>query len=325
MTKLKGNKMFKQVVTAVVLMVSTMAMANPKQITTTIGFTPGSGNELSFRGVAAIVEKNNPGVSFVVVNRPGAGEVVALNQFTALDPKKGDNIYIASHQGVFTAIENWYPEQMKFKPMDLEFVTTIAKSPLAVVANVNSPTNTPQQLLNRIKNGGDVNFGLGAAAHRLLFEYLMTATNASPDRVKHIMYQGPGNLAQDVAGGHVEFGILPTAVAYPLVKAGKLKYIALAGEQRLAQIPEVPLWQDHVKGMNIYAAWALVLPPGSTREQVEYYRALFVPAIRSAEAKRFFDDNLMFTVPAEQSPEGLRKYITELRKTWLPISKKITP
>lgn len=317
--------MFKRVLTAVLLIAATVASANPKVVTATIGYTPGSGNELSFRGVAAIVEKTHPDVTFMVLNKPGAGEVVALNYFTALDPKKGDNIFIVSHQGVFTTIENWYPEQMKFKPMDLEFVTTIAKSPLAVVANVNSPTNTPQQLINRIKNGGDVNIGLGAAAHRLVFEYLMTATNASPDRVKHIMYQGPGNLAQDVAGGHVEFGILPTAVAYPLVKAGKLKYIALAGEQRLAQIPDVPLWQDYIKGMNVYAAWAVVLPPGSTKEQVEYYRNLFVPAIRSPEAKKFFDENLMFAVPAEQSPEGLRKYITELRKTWLPISKKITP
>ena len=317
--------MFKRVLTAILLMATTLASANPKVVTATVGYAPGSGNELSFRGVAAIVEKNNPNVVFTVVNRPGAGEVVALNHFTALDPKKGDNIFIASHQGVFTTIENWYPDQMKFKPMDLEFVATIAKSPLAVVANVNSPTNTPQQLLNRIKNGGDVNFGLGASAHRLVFEYLMTATKASPDRIKWVMYQGPAQLAQDVAGGHVEFGILPTAVAYPLVKAGKLKYIALAGEQRLAQIPDVPLWSDYVKGMNIYAAWAIVLPPGSTREQVEYYRNLFVPAIRSPEAKRFFDDNLMFTVPAEQDPEGLRRYITELRKTWLPISKKITP
>lgn len=317
--------MFKRVLTAVLLLATATAMANPRVVTTTIGYTPGSGNELSFRGVAAIVERAHPEVTFTVLNKPGAGEVVALNYFTALDPKKGDNIFIVSHQGVFTTIENWYPEQMKFKPMDLEFVTTIAKSPLAVVANVNSPTNTPQQLINRIKNGGDVNFGLGAAAHRLVFEYLMTATKASPDRVKSIMYQGPANLAQDVAGGHVEFGILPTAVAYPLVKAGKLKYIALAGEQRLAQIPDVPLWQEYIKGMNVYAAWAIVLPPGSTREQVDYYKNLFVPAIRSPEAKRFFDENLMFTAPAEQTPEGLRNYITELRKTWLPISKKITP
>jgi len=317
--------MFKRVLAAVLLMATTTAFANPKVVTTTIGYAPGSGNELSFRGVAAIVEKNNPGVTFTVLNKPGAGEVVALNYFTALDPKKGDNIFIVSHQGVFTAIENWYPEQMKFKPMDLEFVTTIAKSPLAVVANVNSPTNTPQQLINRIKNGGDINFGLGAAAHRLVFEYLMTATNGDPKKVRWAMYQGPGQLAQDVAGGHVEFGILPTAVAYPLVKAGKLKYIALAGEQRLAQIPEVPLWQDYIKGMNVYAAWAIVLPPGSTREQVNHYKNLFVPAIRSPEAKQFFDNNLMFTVPAEHDPDGLRRYITELRKTWLPVSKKITP
>jgi tripartite-type tricarboxylate transporter receptor subunit TctC len=307
------------------LMVPALALSwqAPQQVTATVGYTPGSGNELSFRGVAAIVEKNNPGINFVVNNMPGAGEVIGLNWFTKL-PTDGANLFIASQQGVFTATEIWYPELAKFRPMDLEFVTTIAKSPLAIVASINSATNTPKELVERLKNTKQpVTFGLGAPAHKILFEYLMEKGGGNADQVKTVMYKGPGAIMQDIGGNHIEFGILPTAVAYPLVKAGKAKYIALAGEQKLTQLPNVPLWKDTIPGLNVYAAWMITMPPGTPRAQVDYYNRLFVPAIRSREAKEFFDANLMFTAPEEQTPEGAKAYITGLRQQWMPYIRKI--
>lgn len=299
------------------------AWTPPKTVTTTVGYAPGSGNEVSFRIASSILEKKDPSVSYIVQNKPGAGEVVALNWFTKL-PTDGSNLYIASQQGVFTATEIWFPNQATYKPMDLEFVTTIAKSPLCVVAHVSSKTNTPQELVKRLKNTKEpINFALGATAHKLVFEYLMDKTNGNKDLVKSALYKGPAQAVQDVAGNQTEFGILPTAIAYPLVKAGKVKYIALAGEQRLEQIPDVPLWKDTVPGLNVYAAWMIVLPPGSPREQVDYYNRVFVPAINSPEAKKLFDENLMFTVKSEQTPEGARKYIEGLRAQWQPYFRKI--
>lgn len=309
---------------AITLPTIALAFTPPKIVNVTVGYAPGSGNENSFRGVAALVEKANPNLSFVVTNKPGADEVVALNHFMKL-PGDGHNLYITSQQGVFTTIEQWYPEQIKFNPLDMELATTIAKSPLAVIANINSPTNTPQELLARLKNTDKpITFGLGAGAHKLVFEYLMDKGRGNDKQVKAIMYKGPMQAAQDVAGNQVEFGIMPTAVAYSLYKAGKIKYIALASEFKLAQLPDVPLWKDSgMPGLNIYGAWMIALPPGTSKEIVKYYQDLFVPVIRSAEAKQFFDANLMFPVPAEQSPEGARAFIMKIRETWIPYVKKM--
>lgn len=311
-----------------ILMVPALAHAwepsAQRPVVATVGFAPGSGNEVSFRIAASVVEKtNNLNYTFIVNNKPGAGESVGVNWFVQ-QPKNGSNLYIASQQGLFTATDIWYPGQLKINPMDMEFVTTIAKSPLAVVANVNSKTNTPEQLLERMKNTKEpMNFGLGALAHKLVFESLMEHTNGNKQLIQAALYKGPAQAVQDVAGNQVEFGILPTAIAYPLVKAGRVKYIALAGEQPLAQIPTVPLWKDHIPGLNVYAAWMIMLPPGTPREQVEYYNRLFVPAINSPEAKKLFDENLMFTVKSEQTPEGARAYMSQLIKKWTPYVKKI--
>ena len=325
-TLLMEKQMIKKLLLALVLVPAlAWCWEPPRQVTATVGYTPGSGNELSFRGVAAIVEKNNPGISFIVDNKPGAGEVIGLNWFTKL-PADGANLFIASQQGVFTATEIWYPELAKFRPMDLEFVTTIAKSPLAVVAHVSSPTNTPAQLLARMQNTRDpVNFALGAAAHQLVFEYLMDHVRGDRRLIQAALYKGPAQAVQDVAGNQVEFGILPTAIAYPLVKAGKVKYIALAGEQRLSQIPDVPLWKDTVPGLTVNAAWMIMLPPGSPREQIDYYNRIFVAAINAPEARKMFEENLMFTVKSEQTPEGARAYMSQLIRKWESYVKRIKP
>lgn len=312
---------------AIFLLAPTLALAwaPPKTVTATVGFAPGSGNEVSFRIVSSVVEKQNPAVNYVVQNKPGGGESVGVNWF-AQQPTNGSNLYIASQQGLFTATETWFPGLLKINPMDMEFVTTIAKSPLAVVAHVSSPTNTPEQLLQRMKNTKQpINFALGAPAHQLVFEYLMEHVKGDRQLIQTATYKGPAQAVQDVAGNQVEFGILPIAIAKPLIDAGKVKPIALAGDQRLAQIPNVPLWKDTVPGLVVNAAWMIMLPPGSPREQVEYYNRVFVPAINSPEAKKLFDDNLMFTVKAEQTPEGARAFMSGLIKKWEPYVKRIKP
>lgn len=318
--------MMKKIIAVAVLGVSVLAQAfeAPRTITATVGFGPGSGNENSFRAVAQLVEQQHPGVKFLVVNRPGADEVAALNWFTAQDNAPGNQIYITSHQGPFTTMEHWYRDQMTFDPMKLEFVATIAKSPLAIVATASSKTNTPAELVQRLQTTREpMTFGIGAGAHRLAFEYLMDQGRGNRDLVKSVMYRGPAQALNDVAGGHVEFAVVPTAVAYGMYQSGKVKYIGLAGEQRLEKIPKVPLMKDTVPGLNVYAAWSIVLPPGSSAEQVKFYQDLFVPAIRSQQAKKFFDDNLMFVAHSEHSPKGMRQHINELRQQWMPYVKKI--
>lgn len=318
------KRFFLAIFAAMFAVSSVMAFTPPKQVTVTVGYAPGSGNENSFRGVAAIVEKSNPGTNFIVQNKPGADEVIALNWFMK-QPGDGANLYITSQQGVFTTIEQWYAKEMQFKPLDMELVTTIAKSPLAVIANVNSKTNTPQELIERLRNTREpVTFGLGAGAHKLVFEYLMDKGRGNDRMVKSVMYRGPAQAVADVAGGQVEFGIMPTAVAYNMYKAGKIKYIALASEFKLAALPDVPLWKDSgMPGLNIYGAWMIALPPGTPKHIVKHYQDLFVPAIRSPEAKKFFDENLMFPVQAEQSPEGARAFIMKIREQWIPYVKNM--
>ena len=83
---------------------------------------------VSFRAVAAHIEKNNPNIRFLIQNKPGADEILGLNDFFT-KPADGTNLLVASY-AIMATSEIFFPEAMKHNVMDLSLVTTIAKSPL---------------------------------------------------------------------------------------------------------------------------------------------------------------------------------------------------
>jgi tripartite-type tricarboxylate transporter receptor subunit TctC len=141
--------------------------------------------------------------------------------------------------------------------------------------------------------------------------------------IKTIPYKGPAQAGQDVAGNHLEFGIIPVTVANVLVKSDKVKIIALTSEYKLEGLKDVPLMKDYVPGMNVYAAWGIVFPKGTPKEIIDWYVVQFRNAINSPFGKQFIKDNLMFAEPKEQDPKGFEASMMELRTKWIPIIKEV--
>lgn len=292
-----------------------------KPVEVVVGFAPGSGNEISFRGISAIVQKNNPGVDFLVINRPGADGVVAMNEFIS-KPSDGYHLYVPSHQGIWVTAEFFNAQAKRYTLDDFEYLVSLAKSPLAVIAAGNSDVSTVPEFLKKLKDTDKpVNVAAGSGAHKLAFNYMATKVKINQDLVKTIGYKGPAQAVTDVVGGHVEFGIVPIAVAAPLVKSGKIKLIGLCSEQPIAGFENAPLMNKWVPGMNVYAAWGIILPKGTPSVIREWYVTEFSKAIRSPEAKEFFAQNYMFTDPRELTPEGFKASMMKLREQWVPILK----
>lgn len=294
-----------------------------KPITAVIGFAPGSGNELSFRGFSSLIEKANPKINFIVENRPGGDGTIGMNHFIKL-PNDGHHISVPSHQGVWVTADFSNPENKKYTLDDFEYVLTLAKSPLAIIANSASTVNTPREFLDRVKNTDKpLNIAAGSGAHKLAYEYMMYNVKGNRSLVKTIPYKGPAQAAQDVAGGHVEFGIIPVAVANTLTQSGKIKIIALCSEYKIDAIKDVPLMKDLIPEMHVYAAWGIILPKNTNKEIIDWYVTNFTNVIRSNEGQRFLRENLMFAEPKEQTPQGFKASMMQLREKWVPIIKEV--
>jgi tripartite-type tricarboxylate transporter receptor subunit TctC len=318
--------MKKLLATILLATVSFMAQAwtPSKPITVVVPNGPGAGNEIAFRLLAKQVEAKT-GVNFVFDYKPGAFDTIAMNHFDTL-PADGHHVTIPSCQSTYVAADIWYAQTIKFNAMDFVPVTNIGKSPLAFYAKLASDVDTPEKLIAEVRAGKrPINFGVGGAAHKLAVEYFVAGVKPVKDSVETIMYKGPAQAMTDVLSGQVEFGVFPIAVGAPMVAAGKLKVIGIAGETVLPGLENFKLMNKYVPGLNVYACWNLILPKNTPQDVQDWYKAHFIPALNSKETREVYEKQFIFIDPTAQSAQGVRTDMQKLRDQWQPFVRKIKP
>jgi len=319
----------KKLLTVAMLLVSfsSFAWEPTKPITVLIGTTPGSGNETSFREMAKILSNKGDTTKFVVEHRPGADSSLAANVLYDSAPD-GYTVAVLSHMSLWVTNDIWESKIKKYNYNSFSEVLSTGKSPLVLIASPKSNINTPKEFERLIRNPDrNINFAIGGGAHRAGYEYLTAKTKADKTKVQYIMFNGPNPAMLSVAqyDGKIgtEFGMLPIAIAKPLIDAGRVKLIGVAGDNKLPQFPNTPLLDDIAPGLAIYGAWVMVLPPNTPKEIIEWYRKTFSPIIKSDEYKEWSYNNLVVTDDRELTPQGVSLYREKLRKSFYPLLKEL--
>lgn len=314
---------------SILLLVPALAWAwEPvKPVVVIVGNTPGAGNEIAFRALVAVVQKNNPKFVYVVENRPGADSAVANNHFMT-QPADGYTINLPSQMSSYVTNDIWEARVKKYQWDSFIDVLTMGKSPLVLVANTKSKINTPVEFIRLIATTTKpISVAVGGGAHRTAYEYLMMKAHGNADLIKPIKFNGPlpavTSVAQYDGRDGTEFGIMPIAVARPLIEAGKVKPIGFTGTHRMPQYPSVPLLNEWVPGINVYAAWSIELPKGTPPDVVAWYQKQFSDAVHSKEYRNWCDQNVVFYEESELTPAGLHRHMEELRATFLPVLRTI--
>jgi tripartite-type tricarboxylate transporter receptor subunit TctC len=300
---------------------------NPKQpITVLLPTTAGSGGEVTARLITSHIESKGK-ATFALLNKAGADGNIMLKQLLESAPD-GYTVGIPSCVSGFLFSEAHFSNLITRSPMDLTLVTNIGKSPMAFVASSKSNVNSIPELVKEVTSGREINFAVGGSAHYLAFEYFMQNVNGNKEKVIPIVFKGPvpavTSVAQYDGKTGTEFGVMPIAIANQLVATGKVKLIGVAGETKLAGIPkEVPLMKDSVAGLNVYGCWNVALPPNTPPEIAKWYEKNFIAALKTAEYKKFMEENYIFLDPKSVGPTGVRKDMVELQKQWLPYVKSL--
>lgn len=224
-----------------------------------IPFTPGGGTDILGRFLATRLSAEL-GQPVVVENVPGANGLVA-RQLVARQAADGYTLMLGSNSthaiAPVTAREPLADLLRDFAP-----VTIIAETTLALAVNPASPIRTLRQYLDasRTRPLSFGTFGQASSAH--LMGELLSLNGPAP--MLHVPYKGSAPAVADVMGGHIDSVFLTVAAVSAQVSSGKLRALAVTGQQRISAMPEVPTFAEAgVKGLED-AGWFALFAPGAT-------------------------------------------------------------
>ena len=223
-----------------------------------VTFVPGGGADIIGRYLAQALT-SALGQPVVVENKPGAGGLIGVEAGLAA-PADGYTFTLISSS--YTVNPSLY--KLKFDPMaDITPIVQVSQGPLLVVVNPRVPARSMQELASLGKSRpGQLNYassGQGSALHLGAALFADTAGFT----MNHVPYKGGGAALNDLIGGQVDLYFAATASALPLVKAGKLRALAVTSAQRIAALPEVPtVAESGYKGYNVTLWYGLIGPKG---------------------------------------------------------------
>lgn len=296
----------------------------PKNITVIAGNPPGAGNEIAFRKISSIVQQNNPNINFVFQFMPGADQVNAMNFFIT-QKNDGSVIALPSHMSTFVTNEIWQKNVKKFQYDSFTVVTSMGNSPLVLFAAKDSNVNTPQDFANLVATTTEpITVAIGGGAHRTTYEYIMHNAKGNKELVKHLNFNGPAQALDSVlkfrkGQDGTEFGIIPISVAQAMVDDRKIKAIGFTGNVSIEKYPTVPSLYSIAPGIDIFAGWSIMLPPGTPQEIQNWYNREFTKAMRSTEYREWCKQNLIFFDENDLDPKGFMQRMEKLRNTFIPF------
>lgn len=237
-----------------------------KALRIVVPFAAGGVGDLTARAVATGLAARL-GQPVVIDNRPGAGGVVAADAVARAEPD-GHTLFLMSNGTAVTA------SLFKALPYDTlaDFtpISTLGVFDIAVLVPADSPHRTLAQLLLHARaHPGQLNIGsINTGSTQHLAAELFKGSAAIDAQV--VPFNGTPALITALRGRQVDVGVEILGPALPQVRAGALRVLAVAGEQRSAALPDVPTAvESGVKGFMASSWNALAAPARTPRAVVD--------------------------------------------------------
>ena len=200
-----------------------------------VGFAAGGGNDIFARLVA---EKASQilGQSVIVENKPGAGGRIAP-EYVLQQPADGYTLFLGP-SGAMAIAAAIYTD-LKYSPTkDFVPLAMIANFPLILVIAADNPSRNVKEFVEWMKQHPDkANYGSSSPAFTIAAE-LLKLKSGMPGTM--IPYKGSNEMNFAVIQGQSAMAIADGPPTIPQVKAGKVKALAVTGNERSDELPDVP-------------------------------------------------------------------------------------
>ncbi len=288
-----------------------------KPIKLVVGFAPAGAADYVARAMSDQLGKAL-GQTVIVENKAGAGSSIAA-EFVAKAPADGYTLLIASPSSM--SVNPALSTKLGYSPRDLAPISKMTSSPLVIAASAKSNITSIKELIAQAKKApGTLNYassGNGSAPH---LGGALFAQVAGLD-MQHIPFRGGAPAIASVIAGDTQltFGTPPSVL--PMVKAGRLRGLAVSTRERSALFPELPAMRE--AGLPDYAIefwYGLFVPantpPAIVKKLFEATRtAMSQPSVKAALAREGTE------VALSNSPEAFATFLAEDSKFWTRLVK----
>jgi tripartite-type tricarboxylate transporter receptor subunit TctC len=280
-----------------------------------VGFPPGGGADTVVRILAPWLSERL-GQQVIIENRPGASTNIAA-QAVVNSPPDG---YTLLFYGASTLINTSIFQNLPFNVQrDIAPVCGLVAYPMVLIAHPSVPAKTVAELIAHAEaNPGKVtmaSFGTGSASHLAgeLFK-MMAGIN-----MVHVPFRGGAPMVTNLIGGQVQVGFDVMVTSLPLVRAGTLRALGVAGKNRFEMLPDVPSIAETLPDYEA-RTWAGIGVPSGTPPDIiarlsrEINAGLADPTIKARLAE-------VGTVPMIFTPAEFGAYIAAESEKWAKVVK----
>ena len=269
-----------------------------------VAYAAGGTGDLVGRMVAESLSQRL-GVPVVVENQGGAGGAIAARMVSRAAPD-GATILLAGN-AIFAILPHM--ANVGYDPVaDFTPIVNISESQRVLAVRNTLPVSTLAELVAYAKrNPGKLNYGSSGIGSTLQVMTEMFRREAGFDAV-HIPFRGSAPGVQAMLSGDVDFMIDTGVIQH--VQQGRLRGLAVVGDRRLPQLPDIPTLAEQGYPNVRTSGWqALMGPPGMPVEIVDLIASHVAAMLRDPA----FVERLtrVGVVPSYRSPAQLGEDLRE--------------
>jgi len=289
-----------------------------KPIRIIVPFTPGGSPDVLARSIGQKIAESM-GTPVMIENIPGAGGTIGADRVAKASPD--GYTLLMGHVGTLSVAPLVYPN-LPYDPVkSFAPVAWVARVPNVLAVHPSVPAKSVAELLAYLKaNPGKINYGSGgngSAAH-LAMEYFKLTTQTF---IVHVPYRGTVPSVTDAVAGQIQIVFTGSPALIPMVKAGKLRPIAISSSKRMASMPEIPtLAESGIKGLDGFEAdqwYGIVAPAGTPAAVIRKLNQVINTSLLAPEMTTRFKAEGATAMPS--SPEVFGQLIQNEIKRWRPV------
>lgn len=279
-----------------------------------VPYPPGGTSDILARAVGQRLSERL-GQPVLIENRPGAGGNIGTDYVAKSNPD--GYTWVLGNIGPMSVNISLY-KSLPYDPQkDLEPISLLLTYPNIILVAENSPFKTLQDLLAQAKTTplSYAGNGVGTSLH-LTGELLARSAGV---KLTHVPYKGDAPGLADLMGGVVPFNISPIASPMSLLKAGRIRALAVTGAQRHPLLPDVPtVAEAGVPGFDVTGWVGLLVAKGTPAPIVNRLVQEFEAVMQTPEIKKLIADDMLSTVPP-MGPDYFAKFIRTETAKWRDV------